>query len=106
MSPYNKKLTIITFLAIQSTKASQIPFWIDYPSHDGRCFRGRSTLTSSDSDDFLAEFSGITTFAHLPSINCLNPKYAEESKETFDVAIIGAPFDTTVTYRPGYVHPR
>ncbi|KAI5919921.1 agmatinase [Camillea tinctor] len=41
-------------------------------------------------------FSGISTFAHLPHVKCLtNPT------EDFDIAIIGAPFDTAVSYRPG-----
>ncbi|KAI1504161.1 agmatinase [Biscogniauxia marginata] len=41
-------------------------------------------------------FSGISTFAHLPHVKCLtNPN------ELFDIAIIGAPFDTAVSYRPG-----
>ncbi|GLA18156.1 hypothetical protein AnigIFM62618_005311 [Aspergillus niger] len=41
-------------------------------------------------------FSGIVTFAHLPHVACL-----AEPRETFDIAIIGAPFDTSVSYRPG-----
>ncbi|KAI5840999.1 arginase family-domain-containing protein [Morchella snyderi] len=41
-------------------------------------------------------FSGISTFAHLPYVRCLTTPH-----EQFDIAIIGAPFDTTVTYRPG-----
>jgi hypothetical protein len=41
-------------------------------------------------------YSGISTFAHLPYERCLiNP----DTK--FDIAIIGAPFDTAVSYRPG-----
>ncbi|KIM31715.1 hypothetical protein M408DRAFT_327169 [Serendipita vermifera MAFF 305830] len=40
-------------------------------------------------------FSGITTFAHLPTIPCL------ASKDSFDIAIVGYPFDTAVSYRPG-----
>lgn len=40
-------------------------------------------------------FSGITTFAHLPSLNCLN------SRIPFDIAVVGYPFDTAVSYRPG-----
>lgn len=41
-------------------------------------------------------FSGITTFAHLPSNRCLvNPD------QEFDIAVIGVPFDTAVSYRPG-----
>ncbi|KAF4123240.1 agmatinase [Geosmithia morbida] len=41
-------------------------------------------------------FSGIATFAHLPHVKCLtNPE------EQFDIAIVGVPFDTAVSYRPG-----
>ncbi|KAK0711660.1 agmatinase [Lasiosphaeris hirsuta] len=41
-------------------------------------------------------FTGIGTFAHLEYAKCLtNPR------ELYDIAIIGAPFDTAVTYRPG-----
>ncbi|GAM82116.1 hypothetical protein ANO11243_000950 [Dothideomycetidae sp. 11243] len=41
-------------------------------------------------------FSGISTFAHLPHVKCLT----DPSKQ-YDIGIIGAPFDTAVTYRPG-----
>lgn len=41
-------------------------------------------------------FSGISTFAHLPHIRCL-----QNPDEEYDVAILGAPFDTAVSYRPG-----
>ncbi|PVF93832.1 Arginase/deacetylase [Serendipita vermifera] len=40
-------------------------------------------------------FSGITTFAHLPTFPCL------DIKKPFDIAIVGYPFDTAVSYRPG-----
>ncbi|KAK4560434.1 hypothetical protein LTR86_005630 [Recurvomyces mirabilis] len=41
-------------------------------------------------------FSGISTFAHLPHTRCLQHPEVE-----YDIAILGAPFDTAVTYRPG-----
>ncbi|KAF2869988.1 arginase family-domain-containing protein [Massariosphaeria phaeospora] len=41
-------------------------------------------------------FSGVSTFAHLPHIRCLIHPETE-----FDIGIIGAPFDTAVSYRPG-----
>ncbi|CUS14356.1 unnamed protein product [Tuber aestivum] len=41
-------------------------------------------------------FGGISTFAHLPHVHCLTSPH-----EGFDIAILGAPFDTAVTYRPG-----
>ncbi|KAJ7272573.1 agmatinase [Mycena haematopus] len=44
-----------------------------------------------------AIFSGITTFAKLPWVQCLT----RESHIPFDIAFIGAPFDTATSYRPG-----
>ncbi|KAJ3552997.1 hypothetical protein NPX13_g10985 [Xylaria arbuscula] len=41
-------------------------------------------------------FSGISTFAHLRHVKCLTTP-----NELFDIAILGAPFDTAVSYRPG-----
>ncbi|KFZ00341.1 hypothetical protein V500_01084 [Pseudogymnoascus sp. VKM F-4518 (FW-2643)] len=58
------------------------------------------------SEDRLAElkrkwndewaFSGISTFAHLPHLKCL-----VHPEELYDIAVIGSPFDTAVSYRPG-----
>ncbi|OCK78042.1 Arginase/deacetylase [Lepidopterella palustris CBS 459.81] len=44
-------------------------------------------------------FSGLTTFANLPHVHCLAAEVTE--METYDIAILGAPFDTGVTARPG-----
>lgn len=41
-------------------------------------------------------FSGITTFARLPYARCLYDKSVD-----FDIAFLGAPFDTGTSYRPG-----
>ncbi|OJJ43275.1 hypothetical protein ASPZODRAFT_19678 [Penicilliopsis zonata CBS 506.65] len=41
-------------------------------------------------------FSGISSFAHLKPVKCLI-----EPDEHYDIAVIGAPFDTAVSYRPG-----
>ncbi|KAI1393835.1 Arginase/deacetylase [Hypoxylon trugodes] len=41
-------------------------------------------------------FSGISAFAHLEYHKCLTTP-----NELYDIAIIGAPFDTAVSYRPG-----
>jgi len=48
---------------------------------------------SDDSIDVTtdSEFFGLTTFANLPYVNCLK---AEESGGRYDIAILGAPFDT------------
>lgn len=44
----------------------------------------------------LWPFQGIATFAHLEHFQCLI-----ESEKQFDIGIIGVPFDTAVSYRPG-----
>jgi agmatinase len=41
-------------------------------------------------------FSGPLSFAHLPYVRCL-----DDHGRTLDVAILGIPFDTAVSYRPG-----
>ena len=41
-------------------------------------------------------FQGISTFAHLPHQKCLTLPTTD-----FDIGIIGVPFDTAVSYRPG-----
>lgn len=41
-------------------------------------------------------FNGIGSFAHLDYVKCLTNPAAQ-----YDIAIIGAPFDTAVTFRPG-----
>lgn len=42
-------------------------------------------------------FGGIVTYAHLPHINC----FKGNQDKPIDVAIVGAPFDTGVSFRPG-----
>ncbi|PWY75109.1 arginase family protein [Aspergillus heteromorphus CBS 117.55] len=46
-----------------------------------------------------SQFSGLTTFANLPYVNC----FIEDDSplNSYDIAFIGAPFDTAVTGRPG-----
>lgn len=41
-------------------------------------------------------YAGIGSFAHLKHTKCLTTP-----SELFDIAIVGAPFDTAVSYRPG-----
>jgi agmatinase len=41
-------------------------------------------------------FTGPLAFSHLPYIRCL-----EDASPAFDIALLGMPFDTAVTYRPG-----
>jgi agmatinase len=41
-------------------------------------------------------FTGPLAFSHLPYTRCL-----DDASKSFDIAILGMPFDTGVTYRPG-----
>ena len=59
---------------------------------------------ASSGDPWLTEFgptpdlsfSGVNTFAHLPTAKCLM-----EPDKAFDIAVLGVPFDSAVSYRPG-----
>ena len=44
------------------------------------------------------KFAGLTTFANLPWVYCLSE---DSDIEAFDIAFLGAPFDTGTTARPG-----
>ncbi|GAB7350875.1 hypothetical protein MBLNU459_g1394t2 [Dothideomycetes sp. NU459] len=50
-------------------------------------------------DISTANFAGLTTFANLPYVHCLSSDADVVNK--YDIAILGAPFDTGVTARPG-----
>lgn len=42
-------------------------------------------------------FGGLGTFAHLDFVDCTK----QENSATFDIGIVGHPFDLGVSYRPG-----
>jgi hypothetical protein len=54
----------------------------------------QQTFMSDDSIDVStdSEFFGLTTYAHLPYVNCFKPDETGPGK--YDIAILGAPFDT------------
>ncbi|KAI0109035.1 arginase [Nemania sp. FL0031] len=56
---------------------------------------------ADDDVDILygSQFNGLTTYARVPYVNCLSDDGAEGNK--YDIAVLGAPFDTGVTARPG-----
>ncbi|KAF9046820.1 agmatinase [Hymenopellis radicata] len=69
----------------------QVPLdYVRYPVEP--LYRGASGEVTAD-----AIFSGITTFAKLPWVQCLS----KDRNEAFDIAFLGAPFDTGTSYRPG-----
>jgi len=60
-------------------------------------FPYQAKYPGDDSVTADAVFSGITTFAKLPWVQCLT----KEKHVPFDIAFLGAPFDTGTSYRPG-----
>ena len=42
-------------------------------------------------------WNGLTTFAHAPPLRC----FGEGAGVPYDVAVLGAPFDTATSFRPG-----
>jgi agmatinase len=57
--------------------------------------------STSDSGDYSleqrSEFVGLSTYANLPYVHCTS----SGAVEGYDIAILGAPFDTATTGRPG-----
>ncbi|XPS99746.1 Agmatinase [Ascochyta lentis] len=71
---------------------------ISFPSLSG--FTSDQAVMGIISPDITqAKFGGLTTYANLPYVHCLAQD--GEEVEKFDIAILGAPFDTGVTARPG-----
>lgn len=56
-----------------------------------------------ETDDISSPlFNGLSTYANLPYVHCLaNSTLSAEDVEKYDIAVLGAPFDTGVTARPG-----
>jgi agmatinase len=66
------------------------------PSSSLRGSSGRTWSEKYGAQSDLA-FTGPLSFSHLPYARCLE----EDTSPAFDIALLGMPFDTAVTYRPG-----
>ncbi|CAR22112.1 agmatinase [Lachancea thermotolerans CBS 6340] len=53
-----------------------------------------------DLSNDLELFAGIVSFAHVPIERCFGSR-TDGKSPLYDIAIVGAPFDTSVSYRPG-----
>lgn len=56
------------------------------------------SLAGGTQNDESVKYAGLQTFANLPWVHCLS---AEGDVEKYDIAFLGAPFDTGTTARPG-----
>ncbi|KAE8146919.1 hypothetical protein BDV25DRAFT_169515 [Aspergillus avenaceus] len=88
---------LFALLGISSAIARDIVF----PPVAGIQASGQIPLGTNDPVEIVtnSQFSGLTTFAHIPYANCFADDEAKPL--TYDIAILGAPFDTGVTARPG-----
>lgn len=75
----------------------QAPFSQDVIDSKQQPFTGPS-WTEKYGAQIDSSFSGPLSFSHLPYSRCL-----DNAATKFDIAILGLPFDTAVTYRPGYL---
>ncbi|KAF2964258.1 hypothetical protein GQX73_g9319 [Xylaria multiplex] len=81
--------------------ASRVTAW-QFPPSAQKPLAGFAVDDGGDDDiDILygSQFSGLNTYARIPYVNCFSDDAAKDTK--YDIAILGAPFDTGVTARPG-----
>lgn len=85
-------LTVLGLLRCTTAHSSNDQYPIAGP-HNGLWY---NTLPGDGGTQADSVFSGISTFGRLPYVRCLASKDIE-----YDIAFIGAPFDTGTSYRPG-----
>ena len=93
-----KSLLVIVAAALSLANAhqhGQIPLSNQHAQYDSTQSL-QETWLSKYGPQIDQPFSGPLSFSHLPYSKCLEDESAE-----FDIAILGMPFDTAVTYRPG-----
>lgn len=90
---FSSVLIFSTFLAVICTHE------IVFPPVAAIHSNGQSVISSgNDALVDMNRYSGLSTYANLPYVHCLSP---ENDLEAYDIAILGAPFDTATTARPG-----
>ncbi|TGJ87616.1 hypothetical protein E0Z10_g1146 [Xylaria hypoxylon] len=96
MRPAVFRLLGTALLGVSQARAWQFPHAPSYSTAQ----KPLGGLTDDDVDIVHgSQFSGLNTYARIPYVNCFSDDAAEGTK--YDVAILGAPFDTGVTARPG-----
>ncbi|KAH9874675.1 hypothetical protein IAQ61_003865 [Plenodomus lingam] len=88
-------LAIAAFYQVAMINAREITF----PPPSGYTSQHIIPQGYREPDVTSPKFAGLATYANLPYVHCLAPEGYDV--EPFDIAILGAPFDTGVTGRPG-----
>jgi hypothetical protein len=85
-------LPFITFAALANARE------IVFPPTSGYTTDQVVLSRYNDPDISQAKFAGLNTYANLPYVHCLAGE--GEEVEKFDIAVLGAPFDTVSIFSP------
>jgi len=85
-------------LALQERR--EIPFLGEQDAYTPGVFR-QSSAGEGPIDISEITYSGLNTFAGVAHAQCFRPSHDEKDATRYDIAVLGAPLDTTVTGRPG-----
>ncbi|KAI3393262.1 hypothetical protein diail_4521 [Diaporthe ilicicola] len=79
------------------------PEALGYPSRGGQQHPLAWAPVRDDDIDIVtgSQFHGLKTFGNLPYVNTFSDDEAQRQDARYDIAILGAPFDTGTTGRPG-----
>jgi agmatinase len=81
--------SLLSFLTLASAREIVFPPTSGYTTDQTILGAGYN-----DPDISQARFAGMSTYANLPYVHCLAAEGEGEEVEKFDIAILGAPFDT------------
>lgn len=90
----------IAFPPVAPLQANLNPHHTTHSNQDPGHDQTYQTALGADKDQLLElnKFAGLTTFSNLPWVHCLS---SDNEVEKYDIAFLGAPFDTGTTGRPG-----
>ncbi|EPE09045.1 arginase family protein [Ophiostoma piceae UAMH 11346] len=63
-------------------------------------YQSSGSIDVDDVDLTVDAMGGLTSFAHLPYVSCFSPQ-TDAEVGSYDIAVLGAPFDTATSFRPG-----
>ncbi|KAG2171513.1 hypothetical protein INT43_008239 [Umbelopsis isabellina] len=93
---YSPLATVATsVLLVSQALAHQAVYHQESGSPDPFASNSKRPVLSKDS--YVPSFSGISTFAHLPYVQC----WEENVPDDYDIAVMGVPYDIGVTFRTG-----
>lgn len=84
---FGREIVFPPVAGIADRVQSQAPFRLDIETDD-------------DVDLSTDAMGGLTSFGHLPYVPCFSTK-TDKDIDKYDIAVLGAPFDTATSYRPG-----